>query len=159
MATSAVQIILGSESDAGIVRDSGMADILRGCGVDFACDAYSAHRNPRELAEFCASRLAGDTRVFIAAAGMAAALPGAVAGLVAPSGFVLGVPLDRDGVDSCLHMPPGVPVATMGVGKPGLRNAAIAAVQILAMFDEAGTRLFVQWHEGTAKHPKRDIEL
>jgi len=100
----------------------------------------SAHRTPDRLREFVTTAERQGTRVFIAAAGMAAALPGVVAAnTTAP---VIGVPLASgvlQGVDSLLsivQMPPGIPVATVAIGPAGAKNAALLAAEILALGDD-----------------------
>jgi 5-(carboxyamino)imidazole ribonucleotide mutase len=153
-----VQVVLGSESDEDVVRESKMAGIMRDVGIEVRGDVYSAHRNLDELIEFVRESC-GDVDVFIGVAGMAAALPGTVAAITRAAKPVIAVPLDRDGVDSCLHMPPGVPVALAGVGKPGLKNAALLAAQIVAGSDrevKSGLNVYVA---NNGKRPKNNVEL
>ena len=146
---STVTMLIGSLSDRELVRDSGMMTVFKEVDVDVDVHVISAHRNAAELHEFCEK---SDTKVIIAAAALATALPGAVAGATRMHKVVIGVPLDDFGVDSCLRMPPGVPVLTAGVGKPGLRNAAIAACQILAISDPGiATRLQKHLSDRTRK--------
>jgi phosphoribosylaminoimidazole carboxylase PurE protein len=128
-----VALLLGSRSDMTAVRESEMMDVFDRVGVEVALHVISAHRNAEALQRFCDDSRGVD--VFIAAAALATALPGAIAGATNMRRVVIGVPLDDYGVDSCLRMPPGVPVLTGGVGKAGLKNAAIAACQILAIRD------------------------
>jgi 5-(carboxyamino)imidazole ribonucleotide mutase len=125
---------MGSKSDWDIMKKA--ADTLR--DFDVACDVrvLSAHRTPTQTAEYVKQADASGTKVFIAAAGMAAHLAGAVAAnTVRP---VLGVPLaasDLNGLDALLatvQMPPGIPVGTLAVGEAGAVNAALLAVSILA---------------------------
>lgn len=129
-----VTIVMGSASDWSTMEHCGKT--LRTLGVEAEVRVLSAHRTPDELAEYVRSQEAGGTEVFIAAAGGAAALPGAVAALTPKP--VLGVPIQAwalDGLDSLLsmvQMPKGVPVATFAIGKAGAINAAIFATQILA---------------------------
>lgn len=124
-----VAVIMGSKSDAR-AGDEAVA-VLNEYGVDFDCRVISAHRNPEELDSFVRTT---DAEVFIAIAGLSAALPGAIASkTVRP---VIGVPLDvkLEGLDAFLsmaQMPPGVPVATVGVDNA--KNGAILAVEILAV--------------------------
>jgi 5-(carboxyamino)imidazole ribonucleotide mutase len=135
MATNAdVAILMGSKSDWDVMKKA--AKTLR--DFDVTCDVriLSAHRTPAETAGYVRQADASGTKVFIAAAGMAAHLAGAVAAnTVRP---VLGVPLatsDLDGLDALLatvQMPPGVPVGTLAIGKAGAVNAALLAVSILA---------------------------
>ena len=129
-----VAILMGSKNDWDVMKHA--VKTLR--EFDVACEArvLSAHRTPAETAEYVKQADAAGTKVFIAAAGMAAHLAGAVAAhTVRP---VLGVPLaasDLNGLDALLatvQMPPGIPVATLAIGKPGAINAALLAVAILA---------------------------
>ncbi len=129
-----VAIILGSQSDWPTVEPC--YSQLQELEIPVEVQVLSAHRTPDQLRDFVVS---GEERiaVFIAAAGMAAALPGAIAAhTVRP---VIGIPVASaplQGVDSLLsmvQMPPGVPVATVAIGSPGARNAAILAAQILAL--------------------------
>jgi 5-(carboxyamino)imidazole ribonucleotide mutase len=130
---SKVVLLIGSTSDREIVKASKMLDVFESVAVKLDIHVMSAHRNAADLHRFCED--ATDVSVFIAAAALATALPGAVAGATRMRKVVIGVPLDDYGIDSCLRMPPGVPVLTAGVGKAGLHNAAIAACQILAIND------------------------
>jgi 5-(carboxyamino)imidazole ribonucleotide mutase len=126
-----VSIIMGSTSDLPIMEKA--AVFLDSVRVPFEMNALSAHRTPSEVEEFAKGAAGRGIKVVIAAAGMAAALPGVIA---ANSSLpVIGVPIKGmlDGLDSMLsiiQMPPGIPVATVGVN--GALNAAILAVQILA---------------------------
>lgn len=132
-----VAIILGSDSDWPVME--ACYKELQGFGVQVAVEVLSAHRTPDKLRDFVISADEQGTKVFIAAAGMAAALPGAVAAITARP--VIGVPLSSgalQGIDSLLsmvQMPPGVPVATVAIGAAGAKNAALLAVQILALGD------------------------
>jgi phosphoribosylaminoimidazole carboxylase PurE protein len=130
---SVVALLIGSLSDRPLVKESGMMEVFEAVGVQVDVHVISAHRNVEALHRFCTD--AEDIQVFIAAAALATALPGAIAGATQMRKVVIGVPLDDYGVDSCIRMPPGVPVLTAGVGKAGLRNAAIATCQILAISD------------------------
>ena len=157
-----VCIILGSQSDEAVVRESGMTGVLRACGVKYSAAVYSAHRNHDALTDFCREQVAAGAQVFIAIAGMAAALPGAVAAITNQHLPVIAVPLDEHGIDSCLYMPPGVPVLLAGVGKPGLKNAAIAACQILALNGAGSSPVrgeFSVWLMENTKPPLDVIEL
>ena len=116
-------------------------DQLREFGVEPVVRILSAHRTPQAAAEFARTAEAGGLKVIIAAAGMAAHLAGAMAAWTTLP--VIGVPLDAsslNGLDALLstvQMPPGIPVATMGIGKAGAKNAAVLAVRILAINDAA----------------------
>jgi phosphoribosylaminoimidazole carboxylase PurE protein len=152
-----VQIVLGSASDLEAVHASGLVETLAAVGVQAPVSVCSAHRNLDDLARFVKKTLAEGTRVFIGIAGLAAALPGALAGLTNMAVPVIGVPMDAHGVDSCIHMPPGVPVLTAGVGKVGLKNAAIAAAQVLAVGDAAVAEKLRAHLARTAKAPQFDV--
>jgi 5-(carboxyamino)imidazole ribonucleotide mutase len=131
-----VGIIMGSDSDLGVMQDA--ADILENFGVPYEITIVSAHRTPDVLFEYSKKALTRGLKVIIAGAGGAAHLPGMVASMsVLP---VIGVPIKTktmDGLDSLLsiaQMPPGVPVATVAVN--GAKNAGLLAVQMLGMNDK-----------------------
>lgn len=130
-----VAILMGSRRDWDILRNA--ADTLREFAVTHEARVLSAHRTPKETAAYVEQADAGGTQVFIAAAGMAAHLAGAVAAHTTKP--VLGVPLaasDLNGWDALLatvQMPPGMPVGTLAVGKAGAINAALLAVSILSL--------------------------
>ena len=132
-----VGIVMGSDSDLGIMEET--AAILRKFGIAFEITVASAHRTPRRAAEFAESARDRGIRVIIAGAGHAAHLAGAMAAHTTLP--VIGVPIDSsalqgmDALLSTVQMPPGIPVATVAVGKPGAVNAGILAVQILAVGD------------------------
>ena len=130
---------MGSDSDLGVMEET--AAILRKFGIAFEITVASAHRTPRRAAEFAESARERGIRVIIAGAGHAAHLAGAMAAhTILP---VIGVPIDSsalqgmDALLSTVQMPPGIPVATVAVGKPGAVNAGILAAQILAVGDPA----------------------
>jgi 5-(carboxyamino)imidazole ribonucleotide mutase len=131
---SEVLILMGSKSDWETIKPA--AETLREFGISCRARVLSAHRTPTETAQAVRDADAAGTRVFIAAAGMAAHLAGAVAAHTTRP--VLGVPLassDLNGLDALLstvQMPPGVPVATFAIGQAGAVNAALFAVAILA---------------------------
>lgn len=132
-----VAVIMGSDSDFPVVK-SALTE-LKKYGVEFECRVMSAHRTPEEASEFAANAKANGFGVIICAAGMAAHLAGVVAGHTTLP--VIGIPMKSsvlEGMDALLAtvmMPPGVPVATVAVN--GAKNAAVLAVQILAVSDEA----------------------
>lgn len=132
-----VAIILGSDSDWPVME--ACRDQLLELGVDCDVEIMSAHRTPEKVHEFARTVRERGIEVIIAAAGLAAALAGTLAALTTRP--VIGVPLDTgplQGVDALLstvQMPSGVPVATVGIGKAGARNAAVLAAQILALHD------------------------
>lgn len=131
-----VSIIMGSTSDLPVMEKA--ARFLDDMHIPFEMNALSAHRTPAEVEAFAAGAKARGLRVIIAGAGMAAALPGVIAaGTTLP---VIGVPIKGmlDGLDamlSIIQMPPGIPVATVGVN--GALNAAILATEMLALSDAA----------------------
>lgn len=160
---TAIQIVLGSTSDLDVLRDSGALDILDRVlpeSLAYQVSVCSAHRNSSELDEFAKKAVKEGAKVFIGVAGMAAALPGALAGATKMQVPVIGVPLDEHGVDSCIYMPPGVPVLTAGVGKAGLKNAAIAAIQLLGIgpYDDLNVS-FQRYLGDSARHPQFNVRL
>lgn len=133
-----VAIVMGSDSDWPTVSET--AKLLKEFKISFEAKVLSAHRTPQETAQY-ASKLEGrGVKVAIAAAGGAAALAGVIAAHTALP--VIGIPMhtsDLNGMDSLLstvQMPPGVPVATVAIGKMGAKNAAFLAMRILALNDK-----------------------
>lgn len=131
-----VAVIMGSNSDFPVVK-SALAE-LKKYGVEFECRVMSAHRTPVEACEFADKAKANGFGVIICAAGMAAHLAGVIAGHTTLP--VIGIPMKSsvlEGMDALLAtvmMPPGVPVATVGID--GAKNAGILAVQMLAISDD-----------------------
>ncbi|MGA2173030.1 MAG: 5-(carboxyamino)imidazole ribonucleotide mutase [Sedimentisphaerales bacterium] len=136
----AVAVVMGSDSDMGVMQTC--IDTLRDFGVRPVVRIISAHRTPKVAAQFAQKAAKNGIKVIVAAAGMAAHLAGAIAAqTVLP---VIGVPLAAkeglaglDALLSTVQMPGGVPVATVAIGKAGAKNAAILAVQILALSDKS----------------------
>lgn len=132
-----VAVLFGSESDRDVMSEAGR--VLKKFGVDHELLALSAHRRPEDVHNYARGARERGTKVIICGAGMAAHLAGAAAAVTTLP--VLGVPLAGgliDGMDALLstvQMPAGVPVGTLAVGKAGARNAALLAVQILAVSD------------------------
>ena len=131
-----ISIIMGSTSDLPVMEKA--AKFLDEMEIPFEMNALSAHRTPKEVEDFAANAEGRGVRVIIAGAGMAAALPGVIAANTTLP--VIGVPIKGmlDGLDamlSIIQMPPGIPVATVGVN--GAQNAAILATEMLALSDEA----------------------
>lgn len=129
-----VSIIMGSTSDLPILNKA--ATFLNDMKVPFEMNALSAHRTPAEVEKFARTAKERGIEVIIAAAGMAAALPGVIAAMTTVP--VIGIPINstldgRDALLSIVQMPPGIAVATVGIN--GGLNAAILAVQILALGD------------------------
>jgi phosphoribosylamine--glycine ligase len=129
-----VGIVMGSDSDLDIMLEA--ATVLKKFQIPFEMTVASAHRSPQRAGEFAATALKRGMKVIIAGAGHAAHLAGVLAAHTTLP--VIGVPIDSSclqGLDALLatvQMPPGIPVATMAIGKPGARNAGILAAQIIA---------------------------
>ena len=142
-----VSIIMGSTSDLPVMEKA--AQLLNDLHVPFEMNALSAHRTPEAVEEFAKNARQRGIKVIIAAAGMAAALPGVIAANTTLP--VIGVPVKGsvlDGVDalySIIQMPPGIPVATVAM------NAAILAVQMLALSDSSLAETFAAYKEGLKK--------
>ena len=134
-----VLILMGSDSDAPIMSAAG--DALTGFGVTWEMTVASAHRSPARVLRLIDDAHAGGVKVFIVGAGAAAHLAGVVAAHTTRP--VIGVPIDSsalkglDALLSTVQMPPGVPVATVAIGKPGATNAGVLAAQIIAVGDAA----------------------
>ena len=136
--SAAVGIVMGSDSDLGVMQET--TRILKQFGVPYEITVASAHRSPDRAAAFATTARERGIRVIIAGAGHAAHLAGSMAAHTSLP--VIGVPIDSsclqgfDALLSTVQMPPGIPVATVSIGKSGARNAGILAVQILALSDE-----------------------
>jgi phosphoribosylamine--glycine ligase len=132
-----IGIVMGSDSDLGVMEET--TRILKQFEVPYEMTVASAHRSPGRAAEFATTARERGIRVIIAGAGHAAHLAGAMAAHTSLP--VIGVPIDSsclqgfDALLSTVQMPPGIPVATVSIGKSGARNAGILAVQILAVSD------------------------
>ena len=137
-----ISIIMGSQSDLETVSET--ISVLKEFKVGFEIRVLSAHRTPDELAQYVESRSRLGTKVFIAAAGGAAALAGVVAAHTTLP--VIGIPMETkslQGLDSLLstvQMPAGIPVASMAIGRPGAKNAALFALAILSTADSTIAR-------------------
>jgi len=138
MVKPTVGVIMGSDSDFATVRES--TDLLEKFQIPFELKILSAHRCPEELANYIKIASRKGIKLFIAAAGGAAALPGAIASFTNLP--VIGIPIETKslkGLDSLLsiaQMPGGVPVACMAIGQAGAKNAAILAAQILGITNQ-----------------------
>lgn len=148
--TPQVSIIMGSVSDLPVMNKA--AQFLDEMEIPFEMNALSAHRTPEEVERFAKGAEGRGIRVIIAAAGMAAHLCGVIASMTTLP--VVGVPIaaSLDGIDALLaivQMPPGIPVATVGIN--GAQNAAILAAQMLALSDEALARRMANYKEGLKK--------
>ena len=148
-----VGVVMGSASDWDTMQLC--AERLESFGVPFETRVLSAHRTPQELAAWVLDAESRGVEVFVAAAGMAAALPGVVAAQTTLP--VLGVPMESKllgGLDSLLsmvQMPGGIPVGVLAVGKAGAVNAAILATQILSLAHP-------EYREAVAKHRSEQAE-
>ncbi|HXH07972.1 MAG TPA: 5-(carboxyamino)imidazole ribonucleotide mutase [Vicinamibacterales bacterium] len=133
-----VLILIGSDSDAPVMQ--GAIETLRELQISCEMTVASAHRSPERVMRLVREAPARGVRVFIAGAGAAAHLGGVVAAHTTLP--VIGVPIDSsalkglDALLSTVQMPPGVPVATVSIGKPGAVNAAVLAAQMLALADQ-----------------------
>jgi len=142
-----VGIIMGSDSDLGVMQEA--ARILKEFGVPYEIGVYSAHRSPHRTKEYVDSARDRGLKLIIAGAGSSAHLAGVTAAETTLP--VIGIPIDSSplsGLDSLLstvQMPPGIPVATMGVGKSGATNAGFFAVQILALGDADLTKKLAEY--------------
>ena len=153
MSKPLVAIIMGSDSDFPVMEEA--SDILKQFNVDHEVIVSSAHRSPARTRNYVKKAEKNGMKILIAGAGAAAHLAGTIAAeSVLP---VIGVPLDSSahrGLDSLLstsQMPGGVPVATMGIGKSGAKNAGLLAVQILALEDKKLHSKLIQYKKYQAK--------
>ena len=148
-----VLVTMGSDSDLQVMREA--AIILKQFEIPYEIGVYSAHRSPHRTAEYVKSARQRGLKLIIAGAGSSAHLAGVTAADTPLP--VIGVPIDSSplsGLDSLLstvQMPPGVPVATMGVGKSGATNAGLFAVQILALQNEKLMNRLVEYKEQLEK--------
>ena len=154
-----VAIIYGSTSDEQVMQ--GACDILDEYKVSYETRVLSAHRQPDETAAFARDAAANGTKVIIAGAGCAAHLAGAIAAnTVLP---VIGVPLDGSslsGLDSLLstvQMPKEIPVATVAIGKAGAINAALLAIEMLALSDQDLSAALIKRRERLAEDVKKIV--
>lgn len=141
-----VSIIMGSTSDLPVLSKA--ADFLEKMEVPFEMNALSAHRTPAEVEEFARGAEERGLKVIIAAAGMAAALPGVIAAMTPLP--VIGIPINStlagtDALLSIVQMPPGISVATVGIN--AAMNAAVLAVQILSLSDMELHQRFTVYRE------------
>ncbi len=148
-----VGIVMGSDSDLKIMEEA--ASVLKQFGISYEMTVASAHRSPKRAIKFAASAHKRGIKVIIAGAGHAAHLAGFIAAHTSLP--IIGVPIDSsclqgfDALLSTVQMPPGVPVATVSIGKPGARNAGILAVQILALADPNLTKMLETYKKELAK--------
>jgi 5-(carboxyamino)imidazole ribonucleotide mutase len=152
-----VSIIMGSTSDLPVMEKT--AEILNTFKIPFEMNALSAHRTPEEVEKFSKNAESRGIKVIIAAAGMAAHLPGVIASMTPIP--VIGVPIKAsleglDSIFSILQMPPGIPVATVGVNAS--LNAGILAAQIIATGDKSVMEEVVKYKESLKKKIKQANE-
>jgi len=145
-----VSIIMGSTSDLPVMEKT--AEILNSFRIPFEMNALSAHRTPEEVEKFARNASSRGIKVIIAAAGMAAHLPGVIAAMTSIP--VIGVPIKAsleglDSIFSILQMPPGIPVATVGIN--AALNAGILAAQIIATGDPEVLREVSKYKESLKK--------
>jgi 5-(carboxyamino)imidazole ribonucleotide mutase len=150
---SKVLILLGSSSDEGSMK--GCCDYLSRFGIAYDLKVSSAHREADKTAALVKGAEANGYSIIVAAAGMAAHLPGFCASLTTLP--VIGVPLEDsalNGVDalySIVQMPAGIPVATVAIGSAGARNAAVLAVEILALNDPALKKKLIEFRKNGSR--------
>jgi phosphoribosylamine---glycine ligase len=147
-----VLILMGSDSDAPVM--SAAVDTLKEFGITSEMTVASAHRSPERVMRLVSEAPGRGVKVFIVGAGAAAHLGGVVAAHTTLP--VIGVPIDSsalkglDALLSTVQMPPGVPVATVSIGKPGATNAAVLAAQILGVADTAMAQKLVEYKKRLA---------
>ena len=157
-----VAILMGSDSDLPVMQST--VDVLKKFGIEYEVRITSAHRTPEDTRSYVSDADARGCAVFIAAAGMAAHLAGAVsAHTLRP---VIGVPIDAgplkgfDALLSTVQMPGGIPVAGVAIGRAGAKNAAYLAVQILGVSNEALHRSLIDERQANAEAIRRkNIDL
>jgi 5-(carboxyamino)imidazole ribonucleotide mutase len=149
MAGKPVAIIMGSQSDWATMKHA--ADTLDALGIGYEAKIISAHRTPERHLAFSKGAKAAGVKVIIAGAGGAAHLPGVTAALTPLP--VFGVPVESkalSGVDSLysiVQMPPGIPVGTLAIGRPGAVNAALLAASVLALSDDELAKRLDAWRQ------------
>jgi phosphoribosylamine---glycine ligase len=152
-----VLILMGSDSDAPIMQAA--VDVLRELGISSEMTVASAHRSPERVMRLVSEAPDRGVKLFIVGAGAAAHLGGVVAAHTTMP--VIGVPIDSsalkglDALLSTVQMPPGVPVATVSIGKPGATNAGILAAQILAVGDSTIAAKLADYKKGLAEKVER----
>ena len=153
MSKAFVAILMGSDSDLPVMQST--LDVLKALGVSYEVNILSAHRTPEDTKKYIVAAESRGCLVFIAAAGLAAHLAGAVAAHTLKP--VIGVPMDggplkgMDALLSTVQMPGGVPVATVAIGKAGAKNAGYLAAQILSIADTTLAKKLVDEREQNAQ--------
>ena len=152
MSSISVLVLMGSDSDAPVMQAA--VDVLREFDVPCEMTVASAHRSPERVMRLVSEAPGRGVRLFIVGAGAAAHLGGVVAAHTTLP--VIGVPIDSsalkgmDALLSTVQMPPGVPVATVSIGKPGATNAGVLAVQMLALADASLAERLTQYKKKLA---------
>ena len=160
MAQISVLILMGSDSDAPVMQAA--VDTLKEFGIACEMTVASAHRSPERVMRLVSEAPARGVKVFVVGAGAAAHLAGVVAAHTTLP--VIGVPIDSsalkglDALLSTVQMPPGVPVATVSIGKPGASNAGVLAAQILAVGDPQIAAKLVAYKAKLAKKVEQAAE-
>jgi phosphoribosylamine--glycine ligase len=155
-----ILILMGSDSDAPIMQAA--VDVLRELGISSEMTVASAHRSPERVMRLVREAPERGVKVFIVGAGAAAHLGGVVAAHTTSP--VIGVPIDSsalkglDALLSTVQMPPGVPVATVSIGKPGATNAGILAAQILGVGDSQIAARLVEYKKKMAQKVEQAAE-
>ncbi len=158
--TPLVGIVMGSDSDLGVMEAA--ANMLEQFDIPFDLTVASAHRSPARAMDYAAGAADRGMKVIIAGAGHAAHLAGVLAAHTTLP--VIGVPIDSSclqGIDALLatvQMPPGIPVATMAIGKSGAKNAGILAAQMLALGDAAIMEKLAAYKAEMAEQVERKAE-
>ena len=160
---NSVAVVMGSDSDLTAMQSC--IDQLKDFGIAAEVRVISAHRTPQIAADFADNAAKNGIKVIIAAAGMAAHLAGSIAGRTTLP--VIGVPMAAkegmaglDALLSTVQMPPGVPVATVAIGKAGAKNAAVLALQILALSDDTLAETLTEFRAAqTQKVIEKDAAL
>ena len=162
MSKQFVSILMGSDSDLPVMQAS--IDVLKNLQVEYEVYITSAHRTPDDTRNIINDAEARGCKVFIAAAGLAAHLAGAVAAHTLKP--VIGVPMDGgplngfDALLSTVQMPGGIPVASVAIGKAGAKNAAYLAAQILSLVDEDLAKRVIDEREANAQAVRdKNIEV
>ncbi|MFO8083913.1 MAG: 5-(carboxyamino)imidazole ribonucleotide mutase [Desulfobacterales bacterium] len=156
-----ISIVMGSDSDMEVMRQA--ASVLKKFDIAYEITVASAHRSPERASIFAKTARERGIKVIIAGAGHAAHLAGSMAAYTTLP--VIGVPIDSSclqGLDSLLstvQMPPGIPVATVSIGKSGARNAAVLALQILALSDEALQDKLLKYKQDLAEQVEEKAKL
>jgi 5-(carboxyamino)imidazole ribonucleotide mutase len=150
MSQPLVGVVMGSKTDTEIMQSA--VDVLTALGIEHEVNVISAHRTPEKAKEYAGSARGRGIEVIIAGAGMAAHLPGVLASWTTLP--VIGVPMasgELKGVDalySIVQMPAGIPVACMGIGSAGAKNAAYLAAEILGLKHDKIKRAYERYRQG-----------